>query len=197
MTNGPDFDAVARRNQRTGLVIMAVVMGMVGLSFASVPLYRVFCQMTGWGGPAQALAAAPASHQIRDRKIEVRFNADVDAGLPWRFYPTDRQVDLQVGQEGLTAFVAVNDSNQAIVGTAVFNVLPEKAGKYFHKVQCFCFGEQTLAAGQKANMPVLFYVDPGFADDPNMRDVTTLTLSYIFYKTASPALDRAMETLGR
>lgn len=187
---------VQARNRRTAWIVLTVVVGMVGLSFASVPLYRLFCQATGIGGPAQRLAVSAESTQVRNRMVEIRFNADVDADLPWDFVPEQRSVRLQVGAEGLTAFRAKNDGNMPIVGTAVFNVLPEKAGKYFHKTQCFCFGEQRLSAGQTVDMPVVFYVDPTFADDPNMDDVEAITLSYIFYRTASPQLDRAIEAFN-
>jgi cytochrome c oxidase assembly protein subunit 11 len=181
------------RNRRTGFIVLAVVVGMVGLSFASVPLYRLFCQATGIGGPAQQVIVSSASTQMRDRMVEIRFNADVDARMPWAFAPEQRSVNVQVGAEGLTAFRAKNESNQPVIGTAVYNVTPEKAGKYFHKTQCFCFGEQRLNAGQVVDMPVMFYVDPRFADDPNMEDVQSITLSYIFYRTDSPELGRAVE----
>jgi cytochrome c oxidase assembly protein subunit 11 len=183
---------VQDRNRRTARLIGLVVVCMVGLSFASVPLYRLFCQTTGIGGPAQRLVAATIPGQVRDRQIEIRFNADVDGRLPWDFTPEVRSVTLAVGAEGLTAFRAHNRSPQTIVGTAVYNVTPEKAGKYFHKIQCFCFGEQRLNPGQRVDMPVMFYVDPAFADDPNMEDVQSLTLSYIFYHTDSPELDAAL-----
>jgi cytochrome c oxidase assembly protein subunit 11 len=151
-----------------------VVLGMVALSFASVPLYRLFCQVTGYGGASVAAVATPNPGTLVDRRVEVRFNADVDQGLDWTFAPTDMKMNVQVGQDGLTAFRAVNNGATPITGTAVFNVLPEKAAKYFHKTQCFCFGEQTLNPGEAVNMPVLFYIDPAFADDPNMDDVESL-----------------------
>lgn len=190
-----DADRIARRNQRTGLIVLAIVIGMVALSFAAVPLYRLFCQATGIGGPAQimSVAAAPSADKVRARQVEIRFNADVDQKLPWGFRPLDRAVTLNIGQEGMTAFEAVNQGNQPVVGTAVYNVLPEKAGKYFHKTQCFCFGEQRLEPGQDVQMPVIFYVDPAFDDDPNMQGVESITLSYTFYRTESAELDRAIE----
>jgi cytochrome c oxidase assembly protein subunit 11 len=186
------FDTMARRNQRTGLVIFTVVLGMIALSFASVPMYRMFCSATGWGGAAQNLAVAPPPSAVRDRIVEVFFNADVDQNLPWEFKPERNRERVQIGQEGLIAFVAHNETDKIITGTAVYNVTPPKAGAYFHKTQCFCFGEQTLKPGEKVQMPVMFYLDPSFADDPNMKDVTAITLSYTFYKADSPALDRAI-----
>lgn len=187
-----DFEAVARRNQRTGLMVLGLVVLMVGMVAVSVPLYRLFCQVTGLGGQA---VASPDSTETRDRFVQVNFNADTDSGLPWTFKPEQRTVKIQVGVEGLTAYYARNLSNRETTGTAVFNVTPEKAGKYFHKIQCFCFGEQMLKPGESANMPVVFYIDAAFADNPDMADVTTLTLSYTFYRAESDALTRALDRL--
>jgi cytochrome c oxidase assembly protein subunit 11 len=188
-----DFNAIAARNQRTGLIVMGLVIAMIALSFASVPLYRLFCQVTGFGGASVRAVPAQNPGQIIDRPIEVRFNTDVDSSLDWGFTPTDLKMTVNIGQDGLTAFRAVNRGGAPITGTAVFNVLPEKAAKYFHKTQCFCFGEQTLAPGEQVNMPVLFYIDPAFANDPNMDGVDSLVLSYTFYKTGTKALDQAIE----
>lgn len=183
------------RNKRLGLIVLGVVACMVALSFAAVPLYSLFCRAVGWGGTATQ-AERPATDQILARKVEVRFNADVDARLPWTFKPVDRTVTLQIGQEGFTSFIAENNGKEPITGTAVFNVLPEKAGKYFHKTQCFCFGEQVLTPGQKVEMPVLFYVDPALDHDPNMQDIEVLTLSYTFYRAESPELDAALRAFA-
>lgn len=183
------------QNKRTGLIILGVVFFMIALSFASVPLYRLFCQVTGFGGRAEQAAVLSSTSAPIARTVIVRFNTDVNAELPWRFIPNDRAVTVNVGMDGLTSFTATNESREAVIGTAVFNVLPEKAGKYFHKTQCFCFGEQRLNPGEAVNMPVLFYIDPKFVDDPNMDDVQSLTLSYTFYRAESAALDRAMSDL--
>ncbi len=183
------------QNKRTGLIVLGVVFFMIALSFASVPLYRLFCQVTGFGGRAEQAAVLSSTSAPIARTVIVRFNTDVNAELPWRFIPNDRAVTVNVGMDGLTSFTATNESRQAVIGTAVFNVLPEKAGKYFHKTQCFCFGEQRLNPGEAVNMPVLFYIDPKFVDDPNMDDVQSLTLSYTFYRAESAALDRAMSDL--
>jgi cytochrome c oxidase assembly protein subunit 11 len=188
---------VQDRNKRTGLVVAGVVAGMIALSFASVPLYRLFCQVTGFGGRAEqsiVLTSSPSNLTVA-RTVTVKFNADVNAHLPWVFRPNDRAMTVNIGADGLTSFTAINESNTPITGTAVFNVLPEKAGKYFHKTQCFCFGEQRLNPGETVNMPVLFYIDPEFANDPNMDGVKHLTLSYTFYRADSAALDRAMSDL--
>ncbi len=192
------------RNRRTGIVVFGIVAGMIALSFASVPLYRLFCQMTGFGGPAapavvqaRAWASGSGGETFPIRMIDVRMNTDVDPRLPWTFRPIDRSVAVAVGQDGMTSFEARNDSSKPITGTAVFNVLPEKAGKYFHKTQCFCFGEQTLAPGQVVQMPVIFYIDPKMLEDPNMEDVESMTLSYTFYETGTPALDRALDQISQ
>ena len=194
----PPHHDMARRNRRTILVVLMVVAGMVALSFASVPLYRMFCQVTGIGGPAQKPQQSAESKQMGTRMVDVRFNADVDEHLPWTFRPSGAPVlRIRVGEDGMTSFEARNDGPDAIVGTAVFNVLPEKAGKYFHKTQCFCFGEQRLNPGQDVQMPVVFYVDPAFETDPNMEDVQTITLSYTFYRADSSELDRAVDVFNK
>ncbi len=169
-----------RRNGRVAVVLVGVAAGMVGLSFAAVPLYRLFCQVTGFGGTTQ-VAAAPSA-PVADRYVTVRFNADVAPDLPWRFEPMQKAVRVRFGEVALARFVAVNLSDRPITGSAVFNVTPFKTGPYFSKVQCFCFDEQTLAPGERAEMPVSFFVDPEMIDDPNVREVKTITLSYTFFR---------------
>ena len=173
----------SRRNARTALVLSAVVAGMVGLSFASVPLYRLFCQVTGFGGTTQVAETAPGAG-ISERVIEVRFNADVDPALPWAFQPVERSVSLRVGEPGLAYYRARNLSGRPVVGTATYNVTPLKAGYYFSKVQCFCFEEQRLAPGEEIDMPVSFFVDPAILEDRNLDEVKTITLSYTFFHKA-------------
>jgi cytochrome c oxidase assembly protein subunit 11 len=180
-----------RKNTRTGLIILAVVIGMTGLSFASVPLYRLFCQVTGFGGTTQVSAELPKTELARE--VIIKFNADIGRDMPWKFKPEQREIKVHLGQKGLTAFHATNKSDLPITGTAVYNVTPLKAGKYFHKVQCFCFGEQTLQPKEDVSMPVMFFVDPKMDEDPNMRDVQTITLSYTFYRAESEELDQAMQ----
>ena len=128
------------------------------------------------------------------RIVTVKFNASTDRNLPWDFRPEQRSVDVQLGQRGLTAYQSKNEARKPTTGTAVYNVTPLKVGKYFHKIQCFCFDEQTLNPGQTVDMPVMFYVDPAMNDDPNMDDVQSITLSYTFYKAQSSELDEALET---
>jgi cytochrome c oxidase assembly protein subunit 11 len=171
---------VSRRNARTGLILAGVAVGMIGLAFASVPLYRVFCQVTGFGGTTQVATAAPAD--TVERTMVIRFDADVDPKLPWRFHPSQRQISLRVGETGLAFYTARNLTDTPITGTATFNVTPLKAGKYFSKIQCFCFDEQRLAAGEEVEMGVTFFVDPAIMNDRNLDDVKTITLSYTFFR---------------
>ena len=188
----PDPHAeISRKNARLGLTILAVVIGMGTLAYASVPLYDLFCRVTGFGGTTQTSQTLPET--IIDRTITINFNADIGNNLPWEFTPEERAIDVKLGQKGLTAFNARNKSMKPVAGTAVYNVTPLKAGKYFHKVQCFCFDAQTLNGGERVSMPVMFYVDPKMHGDPNMDDVKTITLSYTFFKTESKELEDALE----
>ena len=159
--------------------LLAIVVGMALLAYASVPLYRLFCQVTGYGGTTQA--TTKLATKIYDRKIAVRFNADTDPGLDWQFKPGERRQVVRVGESTLTYYVAKNNATTPVIGHATYNVVPHKAGQYFVKVACFCFEEQTLEAGQEVNMPVSYYIDPAIMDDPEMNDVQTITLSYTFF----------------
>jgi len=181
-----------RKNTKVMLVTLGVVFGMIGLSFASVPLYRMICQVTGWGGTTQ-MVEVNTSDKIYDREITVRFNTDVAQGMPWEFKPELRSVAVKVGQDGLISFVAKNLSDAPVTGTAVYNVTPLKVAKYFYKTQCFCFGEQTLAPGQVQHMPVTFFVDPAILQDRDMDDVKTITLSYSFFRHGTQELENAIE----
>jgi cytochrome c oxidase assembly protein subunit 11 len=183
---------LARKNAKTMLVTLGVVFGMIGMSFASVPLYRMICQVTGWGGTTQ-MVAENTSDKIYDREITVRFNTDVARGMPWEFKPELRSVKVKVGQDGLIAFVARNEADEPVTGTAVYNVTPLKVAKYFYKTQCFCFGEQTLNPGQTQHMPVTFFVDPDIMKDRDMDDVKTITLSYSFFRHGTPELEAAIK----
>jgi cytochrome c oxidase assembly protein subunit 11 len=169
-----------RAKALTAAVLVSVILGMVGLTAAAVPLYRLFCQVTGYGGTTQRAAAAP--ERPLDQTIEVRFNADVAQGLPWRFTPVEHAVTIRLGEQHLAFYRAHNSSGRPVVGTATFNVTPFKAGAYFSKIACFCFEEQTLQAGETVDMPVSFYVDPAILDDPDTRDVRAITLSYTFFE---------------
>jgi cytochrome c oxidase assembly protein subunit 11 len=167
------------RKALTAMILASVILGMVGLTAAAVPLYRLFCQVTGYGGTTQRAEAAP-ERQL-DQTITVRFNADVARGLPWSFAPVERAVEVRLGEQHLAFYRAHNGGDRAVVGSATFNVTPFKAGLYFSKIACFCFEEQTLRAGETVDMPVSFYVDPAILDDPATRDIRAITLSYTFF----------------
>jgi cytochrome c oxidase assembly protein subunit 11 len=177
-----------RRHVATAAVLFGVAAGMVGLAYASVPLYRLFCQVTGFAGTPKTEGVV-ASTAVGDKVVAVRFDANVNSGLPWSFKPGQRQVEVRLGEERLAHYVAVNRSDRPLTGTATFTVTPYKVAQYFSKVQCFCFEEQTLLPGQEVIMPVVFYVDPAILDDPDARDVTRITLSYTFFpvEPAAPA----------
>lgn len=171
-----------RRSQVTAAALSGVVIGMLGLSFWSPTLYRLFCEATGFEGSLRTTNVPPPSGMTAT-EVLVRFDANVSSALPWRFHPLQREVRLRLGEEALIHYTAVNTSDKPVTGMATFNVVPEKAAPYFSKLECFCFTEQTLAPGQEVSMPVVFYVDPGLAEDPTTRDVGTITLSYTFYRS--------------
>ncbi|MDR3436120.1 cytochrome c oxidase assembly protein [Telmatospirillum sp.] len=167
--------------QRTVVFSLAVLAVMVGVVGVSVPLYSLFCKVTGAGGtPRQASGAGVVASA---RTVVVRFDAAVMKDMPWRFRPAQTSMTVHLGEPSLAVFTAENTSPEAITGTAAFNVMPAKAGPYVNKIQCFCFSEQRLASGEKADLPVSFYIDPAIADDPETNDVHTITLSYTFFKT--------------
>ncbi len=174
-----------RRNGATVLLLGSVVAGMVGLSFASVPLYRLFCQATGLGGTTQRAAAAPA--KAAAAVLTVRFDAETAPDLGWEFRPLQSSVTVHPGEQRQIFYRAVNKTSEPVTGTATYNVTPAKAGIYFDKLQCFCFSEQHLAAGESADMGVVFFVDPDILTDPNTRDVHTITLSYTMFRAHEPA----------
>ncbi|VAW16785.1 Cytochrome oxidase biogenesis protein Cox11-CtaG, copper delivery to Cox1 [hydrothermal vent metagenome] len=175
------------RQTRKGLIVpmvcVGIVAGMVGLAYAAVPLYRLFCQITGYGGTTQTAEAA--SDVILERMINVRFDANTN-GLKWDFKPEEIEVSLKVGENKLAYYSATNISPVTTTGTSTFNVTPLEAGAYFNKIECFCFTEQVLAAGETIRMPVSFFIDPAIADDPELNNIKTITLSYTFFpvKTA-------------
>jgi cytochrome c oxidase assembly protein subunit 11 len=191
MDKRPDHQELTRKNARTGLAVLAAVFIMLGVSFAAVPMYRLFCQVTGFGGTTMVSETLP--DKVLERRVTIKFNADTGRNMPWDFKPVQREITIQLGQRGLAAYTAHNRATKPIGGTAVYNVTPLKAGPYFNKIQCFCFDEQVLQPGQTVDMPVLFFVDPAMNDDPNMDDVSTITLSYTFYESHSKALEDALE----
>ncbi|MEQ8389787.1 MAG: cytochrome c oxidase assembly protein [Thalassospira sp.] len=181
MADQSRIDKMKAQNKRVLLSCVVVVGGMVGMAYASVPLYKLFCQVTGFGGTTQVAAQAPTA--VSEKTIKIRFNADVNSGLNWQFKPEQREITVRLGEDNLAHYMAENMSVHPITGQAVYNVTPLKAGQYFSKIACFCFDEQTLQPGQRVDMPVSFYVDPAIAEDMNTRDVKTITLSYTFFKS--------------
>ena len=175
-----------RANARTGVMAAAIAVAMVGVGFAAVPLYRVFCQVTGFGGTTMRVSEAQAATvQATGKTIVVRFDAN-QRGLPWEFKPERPTDTVSIGARDMSIFIAKNLSSQPMTGTATFNVTPALAGKYFNKIQCFCFTEQRLEAGQEVRMPVLYYVDPKIMTDPETKDIEEITLSYTFFPVETP-----------
>jgi len=170
--------AVQRSNGRTALLMAMIVAAMVGLAFASAPLYRAFCEATGFGGTTLRADKAPGAAA---GQVGVRFDANIHPGLPWRFEPEQTKITVKPGAQTKIFYKAQNLSARAWTGQAVYNVSPDQVGKYFKKIQCFCFNEQTLKAGESVDMPVVFFVDPKIKQDPDTKDIDEITLSYTFY----------------
>jgi cytochrome c oxidase assembly protein subunit 11 len=166
---------------RTLAQTVALVVTMGSLSFAAVPFYDWFCRVTGYGGTPQVAEAAPDT--ILDQTVKVRFDASVEAGMPWEFKPVVRTMDIRIGETGLAFYEAHNPTDRVIAGTASFNVFPDTTGGYFNKIACFCFTEQILKPGETVQMPVTFFVDPAMIDDPDAAFVREITLSYTFHET--------------
>jgi cytochrome c oxidase assembly protein subunit 11 len=187
-----DRNRSQRRNVRlTAAGAVAVVAGMVGLTAVSEPLYRLFCQATGYGGTPRI--TDKASSGIGSATVTVRFDANVNRDLAWRFRPVDKDVSVRIGEESIAFYEAKNTSDQSIVGTATFNVQPDRAAPYFNKLQCFCFTEQVLAPGETVRMPVTFFIDPDIAKDAYARDVSTIILSYTFFKAEDQSKARVTQ----
>ena len=167
--------------KKTGLALGFVAVLMVSLSFAAVPFYSWFCRTTGFAGTP--LQSATGADEILDQTISVRFDASLDKGLPWTFAPQQRELTLRIGETALAFYQATNLSDRTIAGTASYNVMPDQAGAYFIKIECFCFTEQVLQPGETAIMPVSFYVDPEIVNDPEAKLIKEITLSYTFFET--------------
>ena len=175
-----------RANARTGIMAASIAVAMVGVGFAAVPLYKVFCQVTGFDGTTMRVSEAQAATvQATGKTIVIRFDAN-QRGLPWEFKPERPTDTVSIGARDMSIFIAKNLSSQPMTGTATFNVTPALAGKYFNKIQCFCFTEQRLEAGQEVRMPVLYYVDPKIMTDPETKDIEEITLSYTFFPVETP-----------
>lgn len=188
MTNG-------NHNRWIMFSCVGVVAGMTALSFAAVPLYDLFCRVTGYGGTTQV--AAEKNDVILDRMVRIRFDASMNSSLDWRFEPVQREISMKIGESAVAFYRAQNLAATETTGTATFNVTPLKAGKYFTKIDCFCFTEQRLEPGQAVDMPVTFYVDPEIANNPNLDDVTTITLSYTFFLAEKDEADEKTAFVGQ
>jgi len=171
-----------KRNRRVGVICAATFAAMVGAAYASVPLYKAFCQVTGYDGTVRKAEAAPT--EVLGKTLDIRFDANV-RDLPWDFQALQTSQTVKIGETKVALFRVTNRSDKPITGRAVFNVTPEQAGAYFEKLSCFCFTDQTIQAGQTVEMPVLYFVDPKYADDPDTKGKGQVTLSYTFY----PAVD--------
>ena len=182
------------RDTRVASLCVGGVALMAGLSYAAVPLYKLYCQVTGSGGTTQRVEKP--STTILERKITIRFDANVSKDMPWSFEPVQRTMDVKIGETSLAFYKATNTSDHAITGTAMFNVSPDIAGTHFNKIECFCFKEQTLAAGETVEMPVSFFVDPALAKDRDAAHLREITLSYTFYPVAAVAGPAAAVAAG-
>jgi cytochrome c oxidase assembly protein subunit 11 len=179
------------KNARLAWTLAAAVGGMLALAYAASPLYDMFCRATGFGGTPQV--AQEGERPILSRTVNVRFDSNVDANLPWRFTPLEREVKVKLGEERLVHYRVTNVSQRPIVGTSTYNVTPETSGPWFNKLQCFCFTEQLLLPGQSMDMPVVFFVDPEMDKDRRYDNVRTITLSYTFFEAKT---ERAKTLLG-
>ncbi len=188
MADRPDPATLARKNRRLAFASFGFVAFMVGVSFAAVPLYDLFCRVTGFGGTPMIGLAAPATPG--EYTVTVRFDANTQPGLPWQFRPQQVSVRTRVGEENVAFYTARNTSDRPVLGISTYNVTPDIVGKYFHKTACFCFEEQTLEPGQVVDMPLAFWVDPRIAEDPQTRGIRTITVSYTFFRSLNDA-DRA------
>lgn len=182
-------NSLEQKNLKTGIYAFMGALAMLGLGYAAVPLYDLFCRVTGFGGTTQVASEAEAASAERlglaagGQTMSIRFDASTARDVPWTFRPTQSTDTVQIGVRDMAIYTAKNNSSIPITGTATFNVEPEQAGKYFNKIQCFCFTEQTLQPGEEVNMPVLYFVDPAMLEDEAMEGVEQITLSYTFHKS--------------
>ncbi|QRG06009.1 cytochrome c oxidase assembly protein [Xanthobacter dioxanivorans] len=183
--------ATGRRHLAVAWACVAFIAAMAGVTYASVPLYAMFCSLTGFGGSTRVGQAAPASSI--EREMTISFDANVAPGLPWAFAPSQREMTVKVGATSLAHFTAKNRASAETHGNATYNVSPPQAGAYFVKMQCFCFDEQVLAPGETMDMPVVFYVDPAIEKDPDLKTLSTITLSYTFFPAKAPSERAALE----
>tara|TARA_B100000745_G_scaffold291636_1_gene231684 strand:+ start:335 stop:910 length:576 start_codon:yes stop_codon:yes gene_type:complete len=186
-----------RRFLATVAGLVSIVVGMAGLAYASVPLYDLFCKVTGYGGTPQIAEMLPSV--VGSREMTIRFNADVNRDLPWEFRPVNGKVMVRVGEPTLVYYRVKNLSDKTIIGTATYNVTPLRAGSYFSKIDCFCFAEQELKPGESVELPVSFFVETSIESDPSMEGINTVTLSYTFFEleksVAAGGLKSEMDSL--
>ena len=181
-------------NRRTAIAAASGAVLMICAAYAAVPLYDLFCRVTGFGGTPQVAEAAPGA--TGNRSITVRFDASLNRAMPWKFEAPEQAVTLPVGESGLAFYRAENLAAHDVVGTATYNVAPDKAGYYFSKIDCFCFTEQVLRPGEAVDMPVSFFIDPEILEDPEMDDVKTITLSYTFFQRPKTAESKSNQPRG-
>ncbi len=177
------------KKAKFGIAAAVVPVLMLGAAYGSVPLYQLFCQVTGYGGTTQT--ATEAASAVLDRKIRIRFDANLSPDVPWSFTPEQPVVELGLGENGLAFYKVKNNSDRAVTAVATYNVTPYKVGPYFQKLECFCFQDRTLQPGEEMELPVIFYVDPALATDKNVQEVTEVTLSYTFFRAGSAELAQA------
>jgi cytochrome c oxidase assembly protein subunit 11 len=181
MTTQPQQPKAQRANRRIVLACLGVVMAMTGMAYAAVPLYQLFCQVTGYGGTTQR-SELLSGVRVLDRQITIRFDANIAGDINWKFKPVERKVTIKLGEQKQISYTAENLSNETITGTATFNVTPQYAGVYFNKIECFCFTETTLEPGEKIDMPVVFFIDPDLDDEEILNSLKTITLSYTMFR---------------
>lgn len=192
-------DAQAARNRRVGLIGAAIALAMLGLGYAAVPLYRIFCQTTGYGGTPRRVDEAQASTvKANGATMSIRFDANVGPGMPWQFRPDATTQTVRIGERQMATFYAKNTSSRPITGTATFNIQPDESARYFNKIQCFCFTRQRLLPGQEVHMPVIYYVDPAILTDKDNKGVEQITLSYTFHEvnddpTLAPTVSKPLD----
>ena len=180
----PEPSPQAKRNAKVGMICAVGFVAMIGAAYASVPLYKAFCQITGFDGTVRKAEVAP--DKVLDRKLTIRFDANV-RDLPWKFTAEQATQDIRIGETGLAFFKVTNNGDRPITGRAIYNVVPEAAGAYFQKLECFCFSDQTIAAGETIEFPVVYFVDPKFADDFETKGKGEVTLSYTFFPSVEAA----------
>lgn len=187
MTDRPDTETTRKGNANVRIAVACVAFftGMIGLAYASVPLYQLFCQVTGFGGTTQRAEQAPV--EVLDQTVAVRFDANVGPGIGWDFKPVQRRIETKIGAVTTISYMATNNGTTASTGAATFNVTPQAAGAYFNKIDCFCFNETTLQPGESLDMPVVFFVDPDMVNSEDLRGISTITLSYTFFPVDEPA----------